>query len=59
MTVEESFELMIFAEEGGKTRMTFQQSPFVSLEERDGHTEGWTSAFGRLDDALVALKGRA
>jgi hypothetical protein len=39
--------------------MTFQQSPFVSLEERDGHTGGWTSAFDRLDETLVALKGRA
>jgi uncharacterized protein YndB with AHSA1/START domain len=56
---EENIVTITFAEEGGKTRMTFQQSPFVSLEERDGHTEGWTSAFGRLDDALVALKGRA
>jgi len=56
---EENIVTITFAEEGGKTRMTFQQSPFVSLEERDGHTGGWTSAFDRLDETLVALKGRA
>jgi uncharacterized protein YndB with AHSA1/START domain len=55
---EENLVSITFAEEGGKTRMTFQQSPFVSLEERDGHTGGWTSAFDRLDETLVALKGR-
>lgn len=54
---EENLVSITFAEEGGKTRMTFRQSPFVSPEERDGHTEGWGSAFDRLDEALVALKG--
>ena len=39
--------------------MTFKQTPFVSLEERDGHTEGWGSTFDRLDEALAAMKGRA
>ena len=38
----------------GQTKMHFHQSPFVSLSNRDGHIEGWTSAFDRLDD-LIAI----
>lgn len=60
---EENLVTITFAEEGGKegrkTRMTFKQSPFLSTDECEGHTEGWTSSFGRLDEALAALKGRA
>ena len=54
---EENLVTITFAEEGGKTRMTFRQTPFISLDERDGHTDGWSSTFDRLDEALVALKG--
>jgi uncharacterized protein YndB with AHSA1/START domain len=36
----------------GKTKMTFHQAPFVSTESRDGHREGWNSAFDRLVDYL-------
>lgn len=56
---EESLVTITFADEGGKTRMTFRQEPFVSADEREGHGEGWSSAFDRLDDALVVLKGSA
>ncbi|HKS62645.1 MAG TPA: SRPBCC domain-containing protein [Xanthobacteraceae bacterium] len=60
---EENLVSITFAEEGGKdgkkTRMTFRQTPFVSVEERDGHTEGWTSSFDRLEEALAAMQGRA
>lgn len=56
---EENLVTITFADEGGKTRMTFRQEPFVSADEREGHGEGWSSAFDRLDDALVALKGSA
>ena len=41
-----------FTEEGGKTRMTFRQVPFQSVEERDGHQGGWNSTFSRLDGLL-------
>ncbi|SEB42797.1 Uncharacterized conserved protein YndB, AHSA1/START domain [Nitratireductor aquibiodomus] len=37
----------------GKTRMHFHQAFFASDASRDGHAEGWTSCFRRLD-ALVA-----
>ena len=54
---EESIVTITFADEGGKTRMSFSQTPFASVEERDGHGEGWSSTFDRLADALVELKG--
>lgn len=31
--------------EGGRTRMLFRQTPFISREERDGHGWGWRSGF--------------
>jgi hypothetical protein len=45
-----------FAEEGGKTRMTFKQSPFSSLEERDGHEGGWSEAFDKLGVYVAGLR---
>jgi len=42
-----------FEDHGGKTRMTLRQTPFKSIEERDGHNYGWGSAFDRLDDLLA------
>jgi uncharacterized protein YndB with AHSA1/START domain len=53
---EESLVTITFTEENGKTRMSFRQEPFVSADQREGHGEGWSSAFDRLDEALVALK---
>jgi uncharacterized protein YndB with AHSA1/START domain len=38
-----------FEEEDGKTLMTFHQSQFESLAERDGHNYGWGSTFDRFD----------
>lgn len=34
--------------EGGRTRMLFRQTPFVSREERDGHGWGWNSSFALM-----------
>jgi uncharacterized protein YndB with AHSA1/START domain len=42
-----------FAEQGGKTLMTFQQAPFQSVAERDGHRGGWSSCFDRFDEQLA------
>ena len=36
---------------GGKTRMTFRQAVFASVEERDEHEGGWSECF----DDLAAL----
>ena len=40
-------------ERADRTVMTFHQAPFVSVESRDSHNEGWSSSFDRLA-ALVA-----
>jgi uncharacterized protein YndB with AHSA1/START domain len=57
---EEMLVTITFAEEGGKeskkTRMTFHQTPFVSADEHEGHTEGWNSSFDRMVDELTAIK---
>ena len=53
----ETLVTVTFPEESGKTRMTFRQVPFQSVEERDGHRGGWTSTFDRLDRHL-ALRSR-
>jgi uncharacterized protein YndB with AHSA1/START domain len=37
-----------FTDEGGKTRMTFTQTPFRSVEIRDSHAGGWSECFERL-----------
>lgn len=37
-----------FAAEGDKTRMTFVQTPFKSVESRDSHVGGWNECFDRL-----------
>lgn len=52
----ENLVTVTFAEEGGRTRMTFRQTPFRSADERAGHEGGWTSTFDRLDGHLEHLK---
>ncbi|MBI3787008.1 MAG: SRPBCC domain-containing protein [Ignavibacteriales bacterium] len=52
----ETLVTITFAEHGEKTRMTFHQSPFQSVAERDGHQYGWASCFDRLDEHLTHLK---
>jgi uncharacterized protein YndB with AHSA1/START domain len=42
-----------FAEEQGKTRMTFRQAVFESVERRDAHEKGWSSTFDRLVEYLA------
>ena len=40
-----------FTELGGdRTKMNFHQAFFDSVEQRDGHNEGWNSSFDRLGD---------
>ncbi len=36
----------------GKTKMVFRQSLLPSMAERDGHREGWSSSFGRLNELI-------
>jgi uncharacterized protein YndB with AHSA1/START domain len=51
-TTHETLVTITFTEQEGKTKMTFRQTPFKSLESRDGHREGWNSSFDRLDSYL-------
>jgi uncharacterized protein YndB with AHSA1/START domain len=53
----ETLVTLTFAEQDGKTRMTFHQAPFQSVEERDGHRGGWSSSFDRLEDYVAHVKG--
>lgn len=47
-----------FADRGGKTEMTFRQGVFKSVQSRNGHVEGWTECFDRLDEYLTSVLGR-
>jgi uncharacterized protein YndB with AHSA1/START domain len=56
----DGFETMVtmdFLDEGGKTRMLFRQTPFISVEERDGHGRGWNSSFDILSNYLAIFTG--
>jgi uncharacterized protein YndB with AHSA1/START domain len=44
-----------FADQGGKTRLTFRQAPFQSDAERDSHHGGWSECFDRLAGYLAKL----
>jgi len=42
------------AEDGPNTKMTLHQTGFRAVEQRDGHNEGWTGCFDRLDEFLAS-----
>jgi uncharacterized protein YndB with AHSA1/START domain len=52
----ETLVTVTFAEQGGKTLMTFHQAPFQSDAERDGHQGGWNSTFDRLVEQLAHVE---
>jgi uncharacterized protein YndB with AHSA1/START domain len=43
-----------FANVGGKAEMTFRQGAFDSVEDRDGHIEGWNESFDKLEAYLAS-----
>jgi uncharacterized protein YndB with AHSA1/START domain len=49
----ETLVTITFAEEGEKTRMTFRQAVFQTVEDRDGHQGGWSEAFEKLAELLA------
>jgi uncharacterized protein YndB with AHSA1/START domain len=51
----ETVVTVTFADEHGKTRMTFHQAAFETVGQRDGHQGGWNSAFDRLEEHLATL----
>lgn len=42
-----------FEDLAGKTKMQFQQSEFDTVENCEGHRQGWNSAFDRLEELLA------
>ena len=44
-----------FEERNGKTVQTFHQKPFLTIQSRDGHVSGWTSAFDKLATYAATL----
>jgi uncharacterized protein YndB with AHSA1/START domain len=51
----ETLVTIIFEEHGDKTKMTFRQGPFESVESRDGHRGGWSESFERLGAYLPTM----
>jgi len=47
-----------FRDMEGKTVMDFKQGPFNTAELRDGHNIGWSSAFDRFAEFLLAPVGQ-
>ena len=45
-----------FADQGKKTRLTFQQTGFDSEASRDGHLGGWAECFDKLATYLAELQ---
>lgn len=41
------------ATHGGRTEMNFRQTGFDSVAERDGHADGWSECFDRLEEQLA------
>ena len=51
-TGKETLVTITLAERDGKTELTLRQTGFLSVESRDGHKYGWTSALDVLADYL-------
>ncbi len=51
-TSPDSIVTVTLTARGNKTEMNFRQTGFDSLGSRDGHSEGWTECFDKLDELL-------
>ena len=49
----ENLITVTFGEQGDKTRMTFRQAFFESVEQRDSHQQGWSECLERLAQYLA------
>ncbi len=52
--VEDTLVTVNFRGEGGRTRFSFHQAPFASVESRDSHLGGWGECVDRLAAYLAA-----
>jgi uncharacterized protein YndB with AHSA1/START domain len=55
---QQTLVTIIFADQGGKTLMTFHQGVFNTEANRDGHRIGWNSAFDRLANTVARAGSR-
>ena len=46
-----------FEDRDGKTRLTFAQTPFDTVESRDSHAEGWGECLDRLVAYILQARG--
>ncbi len=44
----ETLITVTFADQGSRTKLTFHQAPFETVENRDSHNEGWGQCLDRL-----------
>jgi uncharacterized protein YndB with AHSA1/START domain len=49
----ETLVTVTFADQGGKTALTFHQAIFETVSARDDHTKGWVSVLDRLETYLA------
>lgn len=52
----ETLVTVTFAAHGKRTELTFHQTPFESVEDRDSHNSGWNECFDRLDAYLAGAR---
>ena len=52
----ETIMTVTLADLGGRTEMTFRQAGFDSVEARDGHGEGWSECFDKLETYLASRR---
>jgi uncharacterized protein YndB with AHSA1/START domain len=50
----ETLITVTFEAKGDKTLVTFHQTPFDTVEQRDSHAGGWGSMLDRLGDFLAS-----
>ncbi len=50
----ETLVTVSFADQGGKTRLTFEHGVFETVADRDSHLGGWSAFMDRLADYLAA-----
>lgn len=51
----ETIVTVTFKDKGGQTLMRFHQAVFTTLASRDGHGEGWSQSFDRLEAYLAEI----
>jgi uncharacterized protein YndB with AHSA1/START domain len=56
-SLHETVVTVRFEDQGGKTKLTAQQTGFDSIESRDGHEGGWNECLDILAEHLATVRG--